>query len=284
MGVLSIIPMLGCVDRLGVAMRIPMTAAVIGLTFASGCAPQAPAQNIGSVSLLQSSCNDLTIKIYISASWEPAPNPNRDTYEVFRIVGTSMSKVASSDSDQIHLAGLSPFTPYHYVVQARSRIKDGWGLPIYRQVGELKTVTPTCTTTPATSAQPGDVRLRHQLTSKCLFGEPVDGGPAKTWSCWQDPKMAVALEPLGGAEYRIRLRASGKCLFGNPVNGGAVKNWTCWNDPNMVWVREDLGNNRARFRHKPTGQCMYGSPTNGGIVKNWPCWDDANMVWVVDPF
>jgi hypothetical protein len=128
------------------------------------------------------------------------------------------------------------------------------------------------------------VRLRHEITAKCLYGSNVGGQPAHTWGCWQDPAMAISLESLGGSDVRIQIGKTMQCLYVATPNGGAVQSWGCGNDPNMVWVREDLGNNRARFRHKLTGTCMYGGATDGSEVKHWPCWSDPAMVWVVDPF
>lgn len=259
---------------------------LLTLYLLTGCAfSKAVQQEIGLVNLVQSECHSVTIDIQLNSSWEPSPNPNKVTYKVFRIKGTdSPLLVESSNNSTIELQNLNEFDSYHWFVEARSRHKNGWGIPIYRKVGELKVVTPHCSVVNEFTPVPGDVRLRHEPTGKCLFGNAVDGGPVKTWACWQDPQMAISLEPLGGSDVRIRVRAKGKCLFGNPANGGVVKNWVCWADPNMVYVREELGNNRVRLRHKTTGQCMYGSPVDGGPVKNWPCWDDPNMVWVIDPF
>lgn len=263
--------------------RIWYSAAAFFL-FASGVATGAQAAgDIGSLGVVQATCNSLTISVQISQGWEVSPNPNVSTYRVLLGAGTQVPVPSiQTNSTPITLGGLQPSTQYLVIVSARSRHRGGWGIPLYRRVGGKVVSTPSCT---VATAQPGDVRLRHEATGKCLFGHPADGAPVKTWgACWQDPAMAISLEAQGGAEVRIRIRATGRCLFGNPVNGAEVKSWTCWNDPNMVYVREDLGNNRLRLRHKMTGQCMYGSPVNGGTVRNWPCWADPNMVWVIDPF
>lgn len=251
----------------------------------TSCTTASPQQEIGNLGLIQAQCDRFTFYISLNTNWEASPNPNTSTYRVFRMVGPQgVTLMAQSNNDTIELQGLQEWTPYHIYASARSRRTDGWGIPIYRKVGELTVVTPHCSTPSPWSPVPGDVRLRHEATGKCLFGNALDGGEVKTWQCWQDPQMAISLEPLGGNEVRLRVRSYGKCLYGNPVNGGMVKNWNCWNDPNMVYVREELGNNRVRLRHKATGQCMYGSPTDGGPVRNWPCWNDPNMIWVIDPF
>ncbi|HEX9963810.1 MAG TPA: hypothetical protein VGB04_02370 [Allosphingosinicella sp.] len=257
----------------------------VGTVLFTSPAQAAPQQEIGSLSLVQAQCDRFTIQIHIGPDWKASPNPNNDTYKVYRMAGpTSLPLMASSDNSTIEITGLQAFMSYKIFANARSRRAGGGGIPLYRKVGELTVVTPNCSTPSEFAPQPGDVRLRHEASGKCIFGNPVDGGPAKNWTCWNDPQMAVSLEPLGGANVRIRMRAKGKCLFGSPVNGGEVKNWVCWNDPNMVFVRESLGGNRVRLRHEATGKCMYGNSTNGEAVKNWTCWDDPNMVWVIDPF
>lgn len=256
----------------------------VSVALASTPAP-AEAKEIGLVSLVQARCDSITIDIQLDTSWKPSPNPNNATYKVYRMKGSQENALmASSNDTTIEMKDLQESTSYNMYANARSRHKNGRGIPIYRKVGELKVVTLPCSVVNEFTPVPGDVRLRHELTGKCLFGNPVEGGPVKTWGCWKDPQMAISLEKLAGQELRIRVRAKGKCLFGNPVEGREVKNWTCWDDPNMVYVRENLDNNRVRLRHKLTGQCMYGDPNDGGPVKNWPCWNDPNMVWVIDPF
>jgi hypothetical protein len=245
----------------------------------------ARASSIGHVTAVQTTCHSVTMSISIDSDWETSPNPNKVTYKVSQVVGASPpDDITSSNDSVIEIKGLQEWTPYYFVVEARSRHKNGWGIPLYRLVGELKFVTPHCNAISPVDPQPGDVRLRHELTGKCIFGNPVDGGPAKTFTCWKDPEMAISLESLGGSEVRIRLRAKGKCLYGDSSNGGTVKNFTCWQDPSMVYIMEDLGNNRYRLRHKLSGQCMYGSTGEAMPVHHWTCWNDPNMVWVKDPF
>ncbi len=135
------------------------------------------------------------------------------------------------------------------------------------------------------SPQPGDVRLRHEMTGRCLYGDAVDGHNVKTWGpCWKDPQMAVWLEPLGGSDVRIRLRVNGKCLIVGSLFSGAVTNWSCSSDPSMTFVREDLGNNRVRLRSKASGRCIYGNSANGGDVRSFPCTNDPPFIWIIDPF
>lgn len=255
------------------------------LVLAAG-AKAAPQQEIGLINLVHADCHSLTIDVELNTSWEPSPNRRVSTYVVFEYLPrpSGPTEVAHSDHKVIELTGLQESHAYYFYVQARSRHRNGRGIPIYRKVGELHTTTPPCSAVTPFSPAPGDVRLRHEATGKCLYGSPIDGNPVGTWGCWRDPRMAISLESLGGAEVRIRVRATGKCLFGNPVEGREVKSWGCWEDPNMVYIREELGNNRIRLRHKLTGQCMYGGAADGDPVRNWPCWDDPNMVWVVDPF
>jgi hypothetical protein len=127
------------------------------------------------------------------------------------------------------------------------------------------------------------VRLRHEITGKCPYGG-ANGQAVSTWACWNDPSMAIRMEPLGGNDYRIRMISTGQCLYGSPDSGGTVKSWGCWGDPGMVWTKQDLGNNRFHLQHKSTGQCMYTNPGNGLPIQNWPCWMDPAMVWIADPF
>ena len=202
----------------------------------------------------------------------------------------------NGNSQSLDYYGLVAGTTYRIVVWCGCRGSSRFAVPIPIRLMDVQYThsepAPTPEPAPQPAPQPGDIRLRHEATGKCLFGNPVDGGAVKTWgACWQDPGMAVSLEPVNGSlqpldrsEVRIRLRANGKCLFGSPLDGGEVKNWACWNDPNMVFVVEVVNNNRVRLRHRATGRCMYGSPVNGGVVRNWTCWNDPNMVWVIDPF
>jgi hypothetical protein len=246
----------------------------------------ARAADIGVVTLVGSTCNSLTVKAHINFQWEQSPNPNNATYRAYNWNNVlNPVHVVSSDSNTLTVPNLQEKKSYRIMIEARSRKAGGWGIPIYRKVGDVTSTTPACSTPSTYTPVPGDVRLRHEATGKCLFGNPEDGGAVKTWgACWKDPGMAVSLETVSGSKVRIRIQAIGKCLFGNPTSGQVVKNWGCWNDPNMVYVKEDLGDNRLRLRHEITGQCMYGGTGNGDPVRNWPCGTDPNMVWVIDPF
>lgn len=247
----------------------------------------ARAADIGAITLQASTCNSLTIKAHIGSGWQPSPNPNNKTYKLYRVAdSTTIYQMAATDSDTIHLSNLQAWTPYYVYVEARTRRAGGWGIPLYRKVGELTAVTPQCTAASTSTPQPGDVRLRHETTGKCLYGSPTEGGVAGTFTCWNDPEMAVSLEPVNqsGTEVRLRIRARGKCLFGNPTQGGVARNHTCWNDPNMVFVKDHVSGNRWRLRHKNTGNCIYTGTNNGDPVRNFTCWEDPAMVWIIDPF
>ena len=245
---------------------------------------------IGSVLISDVTCNSMKIAISLGNAYKEAPTDGSSTYYVNLITGATTQETGwvVSDNSVINLPNLLPFTPYHFVVTARTRRRTHPNEPgIYRIVDEKTQVTlQTCNppTTNYNNPQPGDVRLRHEVTGMCIFGNSADGGPVGAWGCWGDPNMAVSLESLGGADVRIRMRGNGKCLFGNPVGGKEVKNFQCWSDPNMVYERQDLGNNRVRLRHKATGQCMYTGSIRGNFVKNWPCWNDPAMVWVIESF
>lgn len=128
------------------------------------------------------------------------------------------------------------------------------------------------------------VRLRHKLTSKCVYEYGGNGAEAKNWTCWDDPNMAYTVDNIGNGEVRLRHSQTGKCLYGNPKNGGSVHHWGCWNDPNMVYIIDQLGNDEVRLRHKLTGKCLYGNSSNGGSIRNWTCWGDPNMVYYLDKF
>lgn len=242
----------------------------------------ARAGDIGTVTVVQESCTSLTIAVSFYSGWKDSPRPNKVTYRVARVTGaTELTPFHESNDSVMQLKDLQPFTPYNLVVEALARPTNRPGLTHYRKVDQITKVTPKCGASPV---QPGAVRLRHERTGKCIFGHPVEGGPAKTFTCWPDPEMAIFLDPVVGKEVRIRLQLKGKCLYAEPRNGGTVRNFTCWEDPHMIFIREDLGNNRARFRHKTSGQCMYGETGEAPPVRNWGCWDDPNMVWVIDPF
>lgn len=243
----------------------------------------ARASDIGYVNVVEKSCNSLTIAVTFKSGWKDSPRPNQATYMVSRNAGPQAYFVIHQSNDSVmQLKNLDADTSYNLVVEALSRRTSGIPVRVYRKVGEITEVTPKCGG--ASPVLPGAVRLRHERTGKCIFGHPVEGGPAKTFTCWPDPEMAIFLDPIGGQEVRIRLQLKRKCLYAEPRNGGTVRNFTCWEDPHMVFIREDLGNNRARFRHKTTGQCMYGEDGEAPPVRNWGCWDDPNMVWVIDPF
>lgn len=258
--------------------------AILPMLLAMAC-PARAASDIGHVTIVHATCTSLTIAIQLNSGWEPSPNPHKATYKLTGLLtGAALSDNVSSNESTIEMKDWLEGWQYDYLVEARSRHKNGNGIPLYRRVAELQGSLPLCDEPNPNGPQPGDVRLRHELTGKCIFGNPVDGGPAKTFTCWQDPEMAIVLEPLGGSEFRIRLRAKGKCLYADPNNGGTAKNFTCWPDPNMVFIMESLGNNRYRLRHKATGQCLYGSTIEAGAVHNWGCWNDPAMVWVKDTF
>lgn len=246
----------------------------------------ARAADIGTVTLVSSTCNSLTVKAHIwLLEWKPSPKPNDSTYKAYNFNNLlSPVWVASSNSDTLHVPNLQPQTSYRIMVYARSRPAEGLGFSQYRKVGEVTPTTPACPQPVA-----GDVRLRHEATGKCLYGSPTEGGIPGTFTCWHDPEMAVSLEKVNssGTEVRIRIRARGKCVFGNPTNGGVVRNHTCWDDPNMVYVKDPVGNvadNRWRLRHKNTGNCMYTGANNGDPARNFTCWPDPAMVWIIDPF
>lgn len=243
----------------------------------------ARASSIGHVTAVQVTCYSVIMAIQLDAGWKEAPSGNKLTYRVSEVIGTEMYDVTSSNDSTIEIKYLPEWTPHYFVVEARAHPANRPGLTYYRFAGELKIVTPRCNVITPNSPTPGDVRLRHEVTAKCIFGNPIDGRPAKTFTCWNDPEMAIKIENLGGNEVRIRLREKGKCLYGDPTNGGDVKNFTCWDDPKMVWIEESLGNNRYRYRSKATQMCMAGSTFEALPIRNWGCWDDPNMVWVKDP-
>src|ERR1700749_3290503 len=249
----------------------------------------ASANNIGTVTVSNLGCHSATLTVGLGSGWQLAPPPHAANYSVWADTNWEQL-VASSNANPFNVTGLHENTHYDLYVTARSRHNNGglsgWGILLGRQVDDVDFTTPYCNPgSPVAPPSPplGAVRLRHEATGQCIYGNTVEGGEVHSWSCWRDPAMAVILEPVGGNDIRIRMWLAAKCLFGNPVDGQAVKDFTCWSDPNEVFTREDLGNNRARFRHKNTGKCMYAA-ANGVAVKNFTCWSDPNMVWVVDPF
>lgn len=271
----------------GVALALQriqiVTAGLLGVSLLM-TSPAKASGGIGEVHLEQVTCHSVTMSIHIGLGWEPSPNPHTSTYRVWHISGPDIIDDATSDNSTIQINNLPEFSPYHFVIEARSRHKNGAGIPLYRKVDELKGVTPHCTVSPGYTPGPNDFRLRHELTSKCMYGSPVDGGPPRMFTCWKDPEMAIAFENAGSGEVRIRFLARGKCAYADPNNGGIPKNFTCWPDPNMTFIMESLGNNRYRFKHKLTQRCLSGTTIQGGTLHNWDCWDDPNMVFVKDPW
>jgi hypothetical protein len=246
--------------------------------------PTYAANKIGSVTIVQNQCGKITISIGLSGGWKVMPTNNKPTYTVETIYNRKDRRTIKTSDDPVIVVEWPEGQSFYFIVSARSRQTTTVGITMYRLVNEVEGISEPCSSyVPA----PGEVRLRHEKTGKCMFGDPNDGGHAKTFTCWKDPNMGYVLESISGNEVRIRHRSTGKCLFDKTVNGGIAKNWACWNDPNMVWIKDPLpGNNRFRLRHKATNRCIYGGNSGGApVVRSWgPCWDDPAMVWVVEPF
>jgi hypothetical protein len=213
------------------------------------------------------------------------PAKNQPTYKVYKYVGGSsgdpLSLVKTSNDAYISIDW--PLSqPFKFSVDARSR-RDLAGLTKYRKVDEVSGTTDICSYVPL----PGEVRLKHEQTARCMFGNHNPGGPVAIWGpCWKDPNMGFLLEPLSGNEFQIRHRSTNQCLYVDTPNGGVVKNWPCGVDPKMVWIKDPLpGTNRFRIRNKATGRCIYARNSNAAPVQAWgPCWDDPAMAWVIEPF
>jgi Ricin-type beta-trefoil lectin domain-like len=243
----------------------------------------ASANNIGSVSVVQNQCGKVTVSISLNSGWQVMPKNNKPTYIVSTIVNRREIGTVKTSNNPLIPIEWPQGEGFSFIVEARSRQTGNFGITMYRKVNEVEGISATCSSyVPA----PGEVRLRHEQTGKCMFGDLNDGGPAATFTCWKDPNMGYLLDSISGNEVRIRHRSTGKCLYGDTANGGVAKNWTCWNDPNMVWIKDALpGTNRFRLRHKATGRCIYGGSSDAAAVRAWgPCWDDPAMVWVVEPF
>jgi hypothetical protein len=236
------------------------------------------AGDIGLVTIISNQCGKVTVAVSLNSNWKPMPTANKPTYKVTKILGNDFLDVATSDLPIITIdVGVGAAFKFH--VTARSRQTGLIGITMQRKVGEFQGTAGFCS-----GLAIGEVRLRHEKTGKCMFGDFNDGGVVKTWTCWDDPNMAYILDTVSGNEVRLRHRISSKCVYGNNVNGGFAKNWICWNDPNMIFIKDPLpGTNRFRLRHKATNRCLYGGTADGDPVKSWgPCWDDPNMVWVLD--
>lgn len=143
-------------------------------------------------------------------------------------------------------------------------------------IGPLDTIVARVRNKPE---RPYEVRIKHQKTGNCLFGNTANGGAVKNHECWNDPNMTFILAWLPNSEVQLKHKLTSKCVFGSPINSGIVKNHDCWNDPNMVFVIDYLETGGFRLRHKLTGKCLFGNPVNGGEVKNHDCWNDPNMTF-----
>lgn len=241
------------------------------------------AKEIGVVTLVANQCGKVTISIGLNSGWKVMPANNKVTYKISTIVDRTELGEVTTSNDPVITIDWPEGKYFNFIVEARSRQTSTIGVTMYRKVDEVEGISGTCS---SYIPGQGEVRLRHEQTGRCMFGDPNDGGAVKTWTCWKDPNMGYFLEAISVNEVRLRHRSTGKCVYGNAVNGGITKNWVCWDDPNMVFVKEALpGNNRFRLRHKATGRCVYGGNSDGAPVKSWgPCWDDPAMVWVVEPF
>jgi hypothetical protein len=93
----------------------------------------AGAADIGTVTLVGSTCNSLTVKAHISFQWEPSPPPHAATYRAYDWSDVLKPvHVVSSDADTLTVPNLQPKKSYRILVVARSRKAGGWGNPIYR--------------------------------------------------------------------------------------------------------------------------------------------------------
>ncbi|MET0648520.1 MAG: hypothetical protein ABW208_18060 [Pyrinomonadaceae bacterium] len=205
-----------------------------------------------------------------------------------------MSVVSASNDPVIDIAW-PVGEGFKFIVEARSRQTGAVGVTMERLVGEVQGIANNYCPPPPPPYVPeaGEVRLRHEQTGTCMFGDPSGGGIVQALKCWQDPFLSYVLDPAGGNEFRLRHKLTGNCVYADTVNGGIAKNWVCWDDPNMRFVKEQLpGSNRFRLRHVATGQCLFTQfkPGKFGLrpptpVRGWAaCWDDPAMVWVADPF
>ncbi len=133
-----------------------------------------------------------------------------------------------------------------------------------------------------------EVRLRHQSTGSCAYGDPASGGAPKNWPCFNVPYQTYKLRYLGEGEVLLRHQWTLNCIRGNTTNGAAISNVRCDDvaiadtDPDLIYVLDDLGNDTFRLRHKSTGKCIYGNPSAGGVLYNWSCWNDPNLVYALD--
>jgi len=262
-----------------------LTRAVVTLLFLMllSLHPSYAANKIGSVSIVQNQCGKVTISISLDGGWKVMPTNNKPTYIISTIVNSREMVTLKTSNDPVIPVEWPAGTYFNFIVEARSRQTGSFGITMYRLVNEVEGIAATCS--PYMPVL-GEVRLRHEQSGKCMFGNPNDGGGAATFTCWKDPNMGYVLEPISGNEVRIRHRSTGKCLYVSSVNGGIAKNWVCWDDPNMVFIKDPLpGSNRFRLRHKATGRCIFCGNSNGDPVRSWgPCWDDPAMVWIIDPF
>jgi hypothetical protein len=208
--------------------------------------PSYAASDIGSVSIVQNQCGKITLNVTLNSSWKVMPANSKPTYIVSRIVDRTEQTDVKTSNDPAIPVEWPEGTYFKFHVTARSRQTSYLGITMYRKVGEIEGISANCS---SYVPLPGEVRLRHEKTGKCLFGNPNDGGPAATWTCWKDPNMGYFLDTVSGNEVRLRHRSTGKCLYGDSVNGGVAKNWGCWNDPNMIFIKDALpGANRFRLR------------------------------------
>jgi len=132
---------------------------------------------------------------------------------------------------------------------------------------------------------PGEVRIRHKISGKCLYVDTNSSQSVRNWTCWGDKNMAFLIDNLGNGEVHLRHKKTQRCLVAVAVDGGTAKSWgPCWADPDMAFVIDALGGGDVRLRSKSTQKCLYGDTTNGRPVRNFTCWNDPNMALVIDPF
>lgn len=258
-------------------MRLGMAFAVLLLGSSAAHA------SVGTVSTTIVDCHSAILSITLDGGWQTASSSRVSTYEVQRKDNSGAGYMVEKQTSTapIELDNLDPMTLYKLIVKVRVRRSNGFTIPSYHYTDDFDVTTPACGLPYV--PQPGDVRLRHERTGKCIYDRPVDGGTAANFTCWRDGWMAMVIDHLSGNDVRLRFRTSNECLYRYSADR-TVHYWTCWNDPNQVWVLDPLSNNRFHLRHKQSGECAYGSSDDGGALHTWGCWNDPNMVYVLDPF
>ncbi|MEM1182686.1 MAG: hypothetical protein AAGM22_30350 [Acidobacteriota bacterium] len=127
------------------------------------------------------------------------------------------------------------------------------------------------------------VRLRHAVTSECLYTEGPNNGPTLSEPCGEFSEQTFVLDHAGGGTVRLRNEDDNQCLYTQDFDNATVHHWGCWASPVQRFKLPQTSHFGGGFRlhNVERGQCIYGNNTNDPI-RSWTCWDSMNQAFKID--